>query len=281
MSHLQRALLSSGALCCMMAAGVQAQVVTGRVTEDGTDRALADAVVTMRTTANRSVASAATDSTGSFRLQAPRFGEFLLSVELIGMMPITELSLTVNEGATEVVLRMAIAAVPLEPLTVEARGGDAGLGPLRGYYERMRWNERTGIGRIITRDAIDARNPAAMSDMLREVPRLSVNRARGLTSHITVRGGRGGECTPALFIDGTRTNRRAQANVDELVRPGDVEGVEIYVGLAQMPGIYHDETGCGVLLIWTRRGASDGRPFSWTRTLVGIGIAGAILLIAR
>jgi hypothetical protein len=258
-----------------------AQVVTGRVIEELTERPLRDVSVQLRSAAGRTMARSMTDSTGTFWLQAPRYGTFVLVAEHLGMTTVTTGELDVDEGAMQVVLRMAETAVPLEPLTVEAERGAAHLGPLRGYYERMRWNERTGIGRFITRDQIDVRSPGDLSDMLREIPRVNVQRTRGRSAHVTMRGSRG-DCTPALFIDGTRANRREQAFVDEYVRPLDVEGVEVYVGLAQMPGVYHDESGCGVLLVWTRRGSSEGgRPFSWRRALAGIGVFGGLLLLMR
>jgi hypothetical protein len=257
-----------------------AQVVTGRVLEAGSSRPLHEVAVTLTSQEGRVLARAATDTSGGFWLRAPRFGEFRLNAELIGMTAVTTHPIDVSDGATHVLLRMAVAAVPLEPLTVEARGGDADLGMLRGYYERMFWYGRSGTGRFITRDAIDARDPGNISDMLREFPRLSVSHARGTGAFITVRGA-GGQCHPALFVDGLRVNRRDRAYIDEMVRPGEVEGVEVYVGLAQLPGIYHDESGCGVLLVWTRRAPDGGSPMSWGRALAGVGILTLILLLMR
>jgi hypothetical protein len=259
-----------------------AQVVTGRVVESVSNRPLRDVSVMLLSAEGRVLVRSVSDSSGLFWMRAPRFGAFRLTAEHIGMVPVTTEPLALSEGATEVVLRMAETAVPLDPLTVEARGRAADLGPLRGYYERMLWNQRAGVGRFITRDEIEARGPGNISDMLREVPRLSVTRARGTGPFVTVRGGgRGGECTPALFVDGTRVNRRDRAYVDELVRPHDVEGIEIYTGLAQMPGIYHDENNCGVLLIWTRRSPDGGAPMTFRRALAGVGLLALILLLTR
>jgi hypothetical protein len=273
---------------CLMAVGLlaaqpaRAQVIRGTVLEAETNRPLRDVSISLLSADGRPMVRTVSDTTGAFWMRAARFGSFRISAELIGMTDVTTEPLEITEGATEIVLRMAETAVPLEPLTVEARGADAALGPLRGYYERMRWNQRAGIGRFITRDAIELRNPGNISDMLREMPRVTVSRARGTGPFVTVRGGgRGGECNPALFIDGTRINRRDRAYVDEYIRPADVEGVEVYVGLAQLPGAYHDENGCGVILVWTRRGTEGGTPMNWRRALVGAGILGLILLITN
>lgn len=273
---------------CLVAAGLltapsaHGQVIRGTVVEAGTNRPLRDVSIALLTTDGRAMVTTVSDSTGSFWMRAARFGSFRIRAERIGMTDVTTQPLEITDGATEIVLRMAETAVPLEPLTVAARGVDAELGPLRGYYERMRWNQRAGIGRFITRDAIELRNPGNISDMLRELPRITVTRARGTGQFVTVRGGgRAGECNPALFIDGTRINRRDRAYVDEYVRPADVEGVEVYVGLAQLPGAYHDENGCGVILVWTRRGTDSGSPMTWRRALVGVGILGLILFLTN
>jgi hypothetical protein len=277
---LSVAVLACAAGSTMAVQPVHAQDVAGRVLEAGTSRPLHDVSIALVTTEGRPVVRTATDSAGAFRLRAPRFGTFRLHAEIIGMTTVSTDPFEVSEGVMEVVLRMAETAVPLDPLTVEARGSAADLGVLQGYYERMRWNERAGIGRFITRDAIEARGPGSMSDMLREIPRLSVHRARGVGAFVTARSPRG-ECHPALFIDGMRVNRRDRAYIDDMVQPGDVEGVEIYVGLAQLPGIYHDDTGCGVLLVWTRRAPDGGTPMTWRRVVVATGIVAAMFLLIR
>jgi hypothetical protein len=272
-------------LICIAAAGAvqsaHGQVVTGRVLEEATDRPLADVEVRLETTGGRATYRAVTDSTGAFSVRAPRFGSFVLVASMIGMATVSTEPFDVGEGTMTVVLRMSTSAVPLDPLTVEARGGAADLGVLSGYYERMRSNQRLGIGRFVTRDEIDARSPMNVSDLLRAMPRVNVNHGgRGTGAFVTMRAARG-ECTPALYIDGARANRRDRAFIDEMVRPMDVEGVEVYVGLAQMPGMYHDENNCGVLLVWTRRGSDEGRPFSWTRAALGIGLLGSLLFMMR
>jgi hypothetical protein len=280
MSHSPRILIALLAAALFGHAALDAQVVAGRVVNEVTGERIAEVQVRLQSADGRALAAAVTDSAGEFQLQAPRFGEFVLEASMIGLATVTTPPIHVGAGTMEVVLRMSTRAVPLDPITVEATGGAADLGLLTGYYERMRWNERVGVGRFLTRDAIEARNPVDMSDMLREIPRVSVGRARGTGAFITMRGARG-ECTPALYVDGARANRRDRAYVDEMVRPGDVEGVEVYVGLAQLPGEYMDENHCGVLLVWTRRSSEDGRPFSWRRIAAAAGIVGGIMLLVR
>jgi hypothetical protein len=70
--------------------------------------------------------------------------------------------------------------------------------------------------------------------------------------------------------------------VDETVRPYDLEGVEVYRGLTEMPGEFYDDQHCGVILLWTRRDADGGRPFSLNRIVVALGaFLAVVFLLAR
>jgi hypothetical protein len=260
---------------------VSAQVVTGRVLEFETGRPLPDVAVYLRTTAGQDVAEAVTDTVGAFRMQSPRFGSFVLVASVIGMETVISPPFDVQLGSMDVVLRVAARAVPLDPLTVETRSS-TDLGFLLGYYERMNRNQRAGIGRFITRDQIDQRNPSTNGDLFRGLPRLTVHEERGRGAHVTMRGAQG-DCIPAVFVDGIRMNRRGRAYVDENTSPRDLEGVEIYTGLAQLPGVYHDERNCGVILFWTRRagGTPGGGPLSWPRVIAGVAVIGLMLLLGR
>jgi hypothetical protein len=106
---------------------------------------------------------------------------------------------------------------------------------------------------------------------------------RSRLSYLTFRGGTYGECHPRVYLNGALANRNERAHIDELVRPGELEGVEIYHGLTEMPGQFADMDGCGVILLWTRRTASDapGRPFNWKRVGVFVGGAALFFLIVK
>jgi hypothetical protein len=52
-----------------------------------------------------------------------------------------------------------------------------------------------------------------------------------------------------MWVDGVRT---FSATVDEF-DPGEVEGIELYRGIGQIPADYLSRSaGCGLVLIWTR-----------------------------
>ncbi|NJD19716.1 MAG: hypothetical protein FIA95_10605 [Gemmatimonadetes bacterium] len=229
-----------------------AQIVTGKVVLASTGAPLGDVTVRLHFPDGRAVASAMTDTAGVFELTAPRLGWFTLSAERIGLAAVStpELELRISEEV-EVVLRMAEEAIPLEPLVVEARSA-VQLGPLAGYFERMERQGKLGLGHILSRDQIDERAALDVADLLRDIPRVRVVQQRVGRPPSIVLVGRGGECTPKVYVDGIHQNRGGAAGtaavVDELVRPSDLEGVEVYRGLDEMPGEYYEENHCGVML---------------------------------
>ncbi|HUF51849.1 MAG TPA: TonB-dependent receptor [Longimicrobiales bacterium] len=256
---------------CAFASQVAAQIVKGRVVIDGTETPLADVSVRLRASNGRIVASTMTSSTGEFRLHASRLGAVTLIAERIGLQTVTTAEIQVDiSQAIEVEIGMSETAVVLEPLTVRAREY-ADIGPLSGYFERMQRAEKLGFGTVISRDEIQARDALDVADLLREIPRVSIVQQRNRDSHVVFRGGARGTCVPKIYVNGVFANRGGPAIVDEMVRPNELEGVEVYRGLSEMPGEYYDETHCGVILLWTRRDSEGARPMTWKRVLLTLG----------
>lgn len=286
MSALARALAVAGLVLAAGPPAVAAQVVTGKVVRSILAAPLGDVTVRLRFPDGRPAAAAVTDSTGRFVIHAPRIGRFTLLAERIGLATVTtsELEIRASEEV-EVVLRMAEQAIPLDPLVVEARSA-MDIGPLSGYFARMQRQETLGFGHVLSRDQIDERAAVDVADLLRDVPRVMVVPQRAGRPPAIVLIGRGGQCTPKVYIDGVHQNRGgaagAAAVVDESVRPSDLEGVEVYRGLGEMPGEYYDENHCGVILLWTRRDATGGGPTSRNRILLGfLALLGFGLLLRR
>lgn len=259
--------------CASMLAPAQAQLVTGRVLVEGTESPVRDAIVRLVTAEGQVAATATSDTAGNFRLSAPRLGQFTLRAEHIAMMTVESQPFRVNVSqSVEVVLRMAETAIPLQPLTVTARSA-IDIGFLAGYFQRVERHETMGFGHVFTRDRIEERQALDVADLLREVPSVSVVQGMNRMPAIMFRTSRG-ECVPKVYINGMRQNRGGEAGsaavVDETVRPYELEGIEVYRGINEMPAEYYDEGHCGVILLWTRRDTDGGRPFSLRRLLFGL-----------
>jgi hypothetical protein len=204
---------------------------------------------------------------GSFRLALGGPGEYALRTSVIGYLPI-EQKLTVNPGE-ELVIDVVIAptAVPLNPITVIARSTATGLA---GFYARAEAIKRSGGGTVLMKSDIEKRNPTRTAHLFSMVTGVRINAD-------TIRFGRGGvPCRPQVYIDGLQYSRGV---VD--IPPETVAGIEVYRGGSQMPTQFSDRGGCGIVLIWTERPVSQGKPISWKRLLLGAGLLTSVILVAR
>ena len=194
-------------------------------------------------------AVAHSDSLGAFRFADVQSGKRQLHFRRLGFEP-KSMDAEVLTGAT---VALTIVLVPvateIEGMTVEEMARRRQI--LSDFYDR----KSRGFGHFITREQIEQRNPANLSDMMRMIPGARVIPSRaGSTS--TVRFNRalmapGRDCPPQYYVDGVKT---WNLNIDDIV-PTDVEGIEIYSGASTVPPQYNTKEGttiCGVIIIWTR-----------------------------
>jgi hypothetical protein len=113
---------------------------------------------------------------------------------------------------------------------------------------------RSGLGHFIMREEIQRRQPLVITDMIARVPGVWVG---PITTGSPIRIFRGGGCAPAVFLDGVPLDPIGllplDMNINDMVNPDDVEGIEVYKGGATIPPEFLMFGGCGVVAIWTRR----------------------------
>jgi outer membrane receptor protein involved in Fe transport len=141
------------------------------------------------------------------------------------------------------------------PLRTSAHVLDTAIVESSALRDKMADFERrraSGRGTFITREDVERRNPLTLADLLRVARGLTVRSVGGRTELRFARANArlvGPDCPPEIWIDGVRA---FDATVDE-VHPEEVEGVELYRGLGQIPAEYLSRSsGCGLVLIWTR-----------------------------
>ncbi|HEY8468640.1 MAG TPA: carboxypeptidase-like regulatory domain-containing protein [Longimicrobiales bacterium] len=254
-----------------------AQVLRGRVLDAVTGEGVPSAEVVLSDSTGGVAGSALADSAGLFRIRLAAPGSYGLRVRSLGYHPLEVDSISI--GASEevvVVLRLGLDAVPIQGFEITGRSRFY-QGRLEEFYERMARNKRAGIGRFLVREEIEERPVTYATDLLYAFPSVSIQGQERLV--VLRRQGR--ECVPLLYLDGVPINRRGGWSLDEFVRADEVEGIEFYAGFAQGPGEYHDQTGCGVILVWTRRTLDDGRPFTWRRLLAFTAAAVLLFVLLR
>lgn len=184
---------------------------------------------------------------GAFSLGGLPSGTYSLEVRAIGFTPkkvIVDLS---AKRPQQLALRLDSRVTALSSVQVRERATSKSFSE---FEERMK--RGSGFGRFITEEDILRRNPLQMSEVLRVTPGIQVvPRGGGLNGNAIL--GRGG-CQPTVFVDGTRAIDGA-VDLDDIVRPQDVAGVEVYGGSAGVPPQFMmGSGGCGVVAIWTKRG---------------------------
>lgn len=245
-------------------------VIHGRVLEEGSRTPIADVSITMRDTLGQPITTAVSDENGAFRLPHPGSGaRFDIQAEHIAY---ERASGTVDFGAREelaVELILAERPIELEPIVVVERR--QGYLAETGFYMR---NDR-GLGRFMTRTDIEKHRPTFITDVIRRVAGVTVT-GRGVVGEIRMQGtkrlmgwrdipatggtGTGGlECRPTIYLDGAMArpggdSDRSYTPTNDLVRPEDVEAIEVYRRSSEVPARFSGAfAGCGVIAIWTRR----------------------------
>ncbi len=258
-------------------ASARAQVIRGSVIDATTKRGIADVDVTLSDSARARERRISTDSAGNFRFVLEGSGAYTLRAQRLGYTTTSAEGVQVDRTEEiELQLKMGVEAIPIDPLIIIARRPER-LGRLAEFYDRVEMMGKLGTGRFITRAEIESRNPHLTTDLLRMVPGLRVS----AQSRSVVVTRQGGGCVPAIFVDGMFVNRDGRTSINDFVMPQMIEGVEIYRGPSEVPPQFQDRSGCGAIVIWTRRGTTSGKPWSWWRAAVGGGLVLLVVLIAR
>jgi hypothetical protein len=178
---------------------------------------------------------------GRFELADLPPGKTSILVRRLGYQP-RSYTIQIRAGATRAFLPVVLDAMPteLEKVIVMARIATS-RGRLREFYERK---SKSGWGSFIDREQIERRNPARMSDMLRTMPGVRLFTTRNGRTIVRLRG-----CAPTLWLDGMPLRG---TEIDDIVFPMDVAGVEVYRGSAGTPPQFMDINGCGAIVVWTR-----------------------------
>jgi hypothetical protein len=222
-----------------------AQSVRGELSDARTNDRLAGVLLVLEAPDGSVAASARTGERGEFSLSAERTGSFRIRAEKAGYRPAVSSAVKLERGDTlRVAIRLSDEAIVLDSLVVASIPRDAPV-RARAFYERK---SSATFGIFITREDIVRTRPGRTTDLLRRIPGAQFSSGRGDGFSTRVRAG----CTPAVFLDGTKVLMTG-ITVDDLVRPAEIEGIEIYRSMSEAPPEYQGlASGCSAILIWTR-----------------------------
>ncbi len=244
-------------LLCASPAAAQQSIVTGTVVEDGTRQPLGAVDLRLLDAAGENVATTLTDEAGEFRLEVPDSGTYSLAVRRIGYEPITAEELPIGaEESIALEIRLATAAIALEPVRVIS-SRTLIPGRIREFRDRAEINQRLGRGRIYTRDEMERFGPMSAQEVLDGFMRVP-------------------NCRPQVMLDGLPIDGRLVG-----VKAEDLEGIESYRGVNQIPPEYYRYGMCGLTMLWSRPDNPNARPFTWRRALVAGALVSIIGLLMR
>ncbi|MFQ5689838.1 MAG: carboxypeptidase regulatory-like domain-containing protein [Gemmatimonadota bacterium] len=225
-------------LFCFVPATAQAAPaasISGRVVAAADGEPIAGARVFLAGTDREAI----TTADGRFRLQGLPPGLQSVQVSYLGSKSDPE-RIALEDG--EVSLVQISLDIRLDPLRAVVKRTAPG-GKLRGFYERMEREQ----GYFITREDILTRDPSRVTDLLRRIPGMHVGRDGIAPRRVGFSRPEGG-CPIQYYLDGARA---PGLQLDDL-SPRDLEGIEIYPGLARVPMRFRYQARCGVIVVWTR-----------------------------
>lgn len=236
------------------AADLRAQTLTGTLLSMEGDRPVASGVVELlRAEDAQEVAVVVTGEDGRFRLEAPEAGTYIVRGRAPFHHPLVDGPVELGEDEIlEVQFRLTTSPVVLDGIEVEVEARSARLEGV-GFHERR----RRGFGHFLDEEEIDRRPLYHTSDLVRHLPRVHVVqppmgppvvlfRQRGSLQSSS------GYCRPTVYVDGF-PQLGSETPVND-IPSYDIAGLEVYPSQTTVPAQYAGGlTGCGVILIWTRR----------------------------
>ena len=185
------------------------------------------------------------DARGQWRLSGVPTGTRTLEVRAVAHYPV-EQPVDVVEGAAPIRVAMVTLKSVLDTVRVSAsRGGN------RTLLEFMQRKRSSGTGKFLTSEDIASRHPIYTADLFRTIPGIYIDRDRNGDDIITMRGNFSGHCQPAVFVNGMSLRNLNSNDINGIVRPDDVIGIEVYTS-AGAPPQFSQQNGCGSIVFWTR-----------------------------
>ncbi|HJQ21975.1 MAG TPA: carboxypeptidase-like regulatory domain-containing protein, partial [Gemmatimonadaceae bacterium] len=184
-----------------------------------------------------------TDSAGAFRLGGIPAGSQTIEFRALGFSPETREVELAPERDSVLDVRLTSVKQVLDTIHVVAtRIFDADV---NGFARR----KRQGFGRFIDEEQIARRSPFDVYSILYGTPSLQIVH-QGFDKSVLMRGPVGW-CRPTVWMNGVRMPEDMLGELDLLVRPEELGGIEIY-NHGTVPAEFYNFNNCGAIVMWTR-----------------------------
>jgi hypothetical protein len=187
-----------------------------------------------------------TDAAGAYSLDSLPAGTRGIEVRALGFGPAQQ----VVDLRTGVALSKDVTLTPrvavLDAVTV------FGKAPKRSEAGQFSERSKGMFGKFFTGDQVAKSGITALPELFRMVPGLRVAQAPGSFLNTVLSRGEGFDsaCMPDVYLDGMFITDGA-TSLDNLVRPSEVGGIEVYVDPMTVP-VQFRRGACGSIVIWTK-----------------------------
>jgi hypothetical protein len=188
-------------------------------------------------------ATAVTDAEGEFRLDGVPAGTQTLVTRAIGFLP-DERPVDLTDQHIPVIIGMTSLRRFLD--TMHVRANRISLTSAVGFDDRR----RLGSGRFFTPEEIQRMHARELTDVLRHAATLELRTDNSHNVTIRMRGDME-SCTPAIFVDGKQFIDWSLADLNGIVEPDQIAGLEVYTP-SMTPVEFRTKQGCGTIVVWTR-----------------------------
>lgn len=210
---------------------------------------------------------AETNLEGRYRIEGLDGGTYQVVFRRVGYLPVRMDVMLRPPDTTRANITLIPSAVELEPIVVSGVASrQSGVGIGREAFDERR---RLGFGRYFDSTILRAFESNTLYSLLRrdsglEIRQLWWDRIQiWVAMHPTRRNVRGEhDCLVQVYMDGQMLNRGGVLGTSDVlpidlrtIGVNDLEAVEVYRSAAEVPQEYGGpNAGCGVILLWSRRG---------------------------
>jgi hypothetical protein len=188
--------------------------------------------------------TARADAKGAFAIADAPLGTRTLEVRAVGYYP-ERRTVNVAEGTAPVRVAMQTYQSVIDTLKVIANYDRF------SRIEEFKARSRSGLGQFLTAEDIARRRALYTSELFPVVPGLFLE-GYGSEQTLTMRGLTEERCVPFVYLNGSLMQGLRPADIDLLVRPEQIIGIEVYRE-SQAPAPFVPPLGgCGSIVFWTR-----------------------------
>ncbi|MFL5508291.1 MAG: carboxypeptidase regulatory-like domain-containing protein [Gemmatimonadaceae bacterium] len=202
-----------------------------------------------------SAVAGTTREDGSFRLIGVHTGTQMLIARSISYSTAAEAINVTSREPLDVSMTLGDKVASLDTVIISARRN--------AYLEKNGFSARkkAGAGYFFTREDLDRRKPNAITDMVKGLPGVTVRSVTGgtvLLGRSSVTSFYSASSCSRAFIDGFEWRNPQPGDLDMIINPDDVVGIELYQA-GNVPVKWRGLQDCLTLVVWTQYRGKAGK----------------------